>query len=72
MLNEDGRMTATLTACDKDSSAGYVDTLHFADKEDFLSQYNQYKENVPFSRWYIEVESEDTDTEKLVESWLED
>lgn len=61
-------MNATLTACDKDSSAGYVDTLRFENKEQFLERYNEFKENVPFSRWYVEVESENDE----VESWLED
>lgn len=64
-------MNATLTACDKDSSAGYVDTLKFENKEQFLERYNEFKENVPFSRWYVEVESEETETEELVDSWLE-
>ena len=65
-------MNATLTACDKDSSAGYVKSYEFKDKEQFLTLYNEFKEEVPFSRWYIEVESEEAETETLVESWLED
>lgn len=65
-------MNATLTACDKDSSAGYVETVEFSDKDSFLQRYNGFKENVPFSRWYLDFESEDANTETLVESWLED
>jgi len=61
----------TLTACDKDSSAGYVKSYEFKDKEQFLAQYNEFKDEVPFSRWYVEVESEDIATEALIESWLE-
>jgi hypothetical protein len=64
-------MNATLTACDKDSSAGYVKTYDFENKEQFLEAYNEFKEEVPFSRWYVEVESEETETEELVDSWLE-
>lgn len=70
-------MNATLTACDKDSSGGggYVKTYEFKDKEEFLALYNEFKDEVPFSRWYVEVESDDEDgglaTESLVESWLE-
>lgn len=62
-------MTATVIALDKDSSASYSETLHFTNKEQFLTQYVEFKDNVPFSRWYAEVDADD-DTE-LVESWLE-
>jgi hypothetical protein len=65
-------VNATLTACDKDSSGGYVKTYEFKNKEQFLEAYNEFKEEVPFPRWYVEVESEDDATEKLVESWMED
>ena len=65
-------MTITLTACDKDSSAGYVQRYEFENKGQFLALYNEFKERVPFSRWYIEVTSEEENTEKLVEEWLED
>lgn len=64
-------MNVTLTACDKDSSAGYVKTLNFENHDDFLEQYNEFKDEVPFSRWYLDLESEETETETLVESWLE-
>lgn len=64
-------MTVTLTACDKDSSGGYVKKYHFNDQTEFLNLYNEFKEEVPFSRWYVEVQSEDDATEALVESWLE-
>lgn len=66
------KMQVTLTACDKDSSGGFVKSYEFENKGQFLAHYNEFKEEVPFSRWYIEVESEDAETEKRVESWLED
>jgi hypothetical protein len=65
-------MNITLTACDKDSSAGYVKSLEFKNQQDFLNQYNQFKNEVPFSRWYVETESENPETEQLIESWLEE
>jgi hypothetical protein len=64
-------MNATLTACNKDSSAGYVETLQFDNKEQFLKAYKEFEANVPFPRWYVEAEAEDQETETLVESWLE-
>lgn len=60
-------MNATLTACDKDSSGGYVKTFEFKNKIEFLEGYKEFEEAVPFPRWYLEVESDNAD----VESWLE-
>ena len=71
-IEQGEKMTVTLTACDKDSSGGYVKTYTFKNKGQFLTFYNEFKEEVPFSRWYVEVESENEATEKLVEEWLED
>jgi hypothetical protein len=65
-------MTITLTACDKDSSGGYVKTYEFQNKGQFLTLFNEFKDEVPFGRWYVEVTSEEDETEKLVEEWLED
>lgn len=62
-------MNAILTACDKDSSRGFVETVEFENKKEFLEAYKKFKENVPFSRWYVEVESDD---EKLIDTWMED
>lgn len=61
-------MNAILTACDKDSSAGFVKTYEFENKEQFLALYNEFKDEVPFPRWYVEVES---DNEELIDTWLE-
>jgi len=62
-------MNATLTACDKDSSAGFVKSYTFGSKEEFLEIYQEFKKEIPFRRWYVEVESEDEATELLVEEW---
>lgn len=64
-------MTVTLVACHKDSSAGYTETLSFDNKEEFLEQYKAFESNVPFSRWYIDVASEEDETEELVNEWLD-
>lgn len=63
-------MQVTLTACDKDSSAGYVKTVVFDGNQDFLEQYAQFEKEVPFPRWYVEVTSEDDDAERLAEQWI--
>lgn len=63
-------MKATLTALHKDSGASYSETLNFDNKDQFLESYNEFKDNVPFSRWYVEVDADDNTD--LVESWLED
>jgi len=63
-------MNVTLTACDKDSSGGYVKTVEFTDREQFLEIFKEFEEEVPFSRWYLEHECEDEQTEQLVESWI--
>lgn len=66
-------MTVNLTACDKGSSSGFVRTFNFDTKEQFVEQFNEFSEEVPFSRWYPDVTSDDDDdTEKLVNSWLEE
>jgi len=68
-------VTINLIACDKDSSGGYTKTYEFENKGQFLTLYNEFKEEVPFARWYLDVTSNDEDstrTENLVESWLED
>jgi len=64
-------MKINLHACDKDSSAGYSKTILFENKEDFLEQYNEFKEEVPFSRWYLDLDTDEDGTEELVDSWLE-
>ncbi len=64
-------MNVTLTACDKDSSAGYVKSFEFTDKANFLDQYKEFEGEVPFSRWYLDLESEDVATEAMVEEWLD-
>lgn len=65
-------MTATIFVCDKDSSAGYSKTFVFKDKKEFLAQWEEFKAEVPFSRWYPEATSDDDATERLVEEWLEE
>ena len=60
-------MIAHITACDKDSSAGYTKTIEFQDKETFLEQMKELEQEIPFARWYWDVEAE----EEVVESWLE-
>ena len=62
-------MKATLTACDKDSSAGFINDVEFKDKEEFLKFYKGFEQAVPFHRWYLDMETDDDD---LVESWLEE
>lgn len=60
-------MTIDLIACSKDSSDGFVRTVEFENKEQFLEQYKEFENDVPFSRWYLDLDGEDT---QLVEDWL--
>jgi hypothetical protein len=62
----------TLTACDKDSSAGTVEIVRFENKDQFIQAFKDFESKVSFSRWYLEIEAEDLDTEKEVESWVEE
>jgi hypothetical protein len=63
-------MNITLSACDKDSSAGFVKTFEFKTEKEFLEQYAEFEEEVPFSRWYLDLESEDMDTEWMMINFL--
>jgi len=66
-------MTATLTACEHGSSVAktFVKTCHFKDKSEFFELYNEFANEVPFLLWYVEAQSDDPNTETLVNSWLE-
>ena len=65
-------MNAIITACDKDSSAGYVKSFQFENKKEFLEQMNEFESEIPFSRWFLDVEADNSEIESLLESWLEE
>lgn len=46
-------------ALDKDSSAGFTETYDANNLEELQKAWNEFKGNVPFSRWYHENTTDD-------------
>jgi hypothetical protein len=63
-------MHITIHALDKDSAAGYTDTLLFDNYDEFDAAVFKFEQRIPFPRYYFEVEGEDDSTIKTVEKWL--
>ena len=51
-------------AFDKSSSATFSKSLAFETKEELNKQFKVFEEEVPFSKWYYELQTEEVLTEK--------
>ena len=59
-------MRIQITALDKDSGSSFSQTIQFFNAKDFSESVAQFEEEVPFRRYYTEVEDlEDGDTDEL-------
>lgn len=59
-------------AFDKDSSGNYSKTIAVEDKEDFTAQVEEFEKEVPFSRFFSDIEPCNTlsdEEEKLFEEF---
>lgn len=69
-------MKIQVSAFDKDSSSAFSQTIQFFNEKDFSESVAQFEGEVPFRRYYTEVEDlEDGDTNELrdiVESYYGD
>lgn len=50
-------------ALDKDSSASYTETIDAKDLVELKKAWVEFKENVPFPRWYCDNEADDPENE---------
>jgi hypothetical protein len=55
-------MKIQVSAFDKDSSSAFSQTIEFFNEKDFSKSVAQFEEEVPFSRYYTEVEDLFIDT----------
>jgi len=54
-------------ALDKDSSASFSKTIIANDLDELKTAWTEFKENVPFSRWYSDNESDELINEHNLE-----
>lgn len=59
-------MNATIHALDRDSSAGYTDTIQFHDEDSFKEAVKEFEKDIPFTRYYFDIESDTPG----IEDWL--
>ena len=61
-------------ALDKDSGGHYGENFLIKTKEDFETQFKEFKEKVPFFRWYYEIVTDEilTDEEEALINELEE
>lgn len=57
----------TIMAIDKDSSGIYSKNIAASTKEEFNEQVKEFESDVPFERWYGEVNIDDVITDEMKE-----
>jgi hypothetical protein len=62
----------SVTAFDKNTNAFLGSTIFSDSKQDFNQKYEEFEKKIPFSKYYIEIESLDDLTEqgmKIIEDY---
>ncbi len=71
---EKTKVYGQMIAFDKNSGATYSENLVAETKEQVNKQFKNFEENVPFTKWYYEIELDDidlTDEQKEIVSDLD-
>ena len=57
-------MRLTIHAFDKNSSANYSESMEVETKEELDSKFKDFEDNVPFHKWYYEIQTEEALSEE--------
>ena len=52
-------MHLTIHAFDKNSSGVYSESINVQTKEELDSEFKMFEDNVPFLKWYYEIQAEE-------------
>ena len=57
-------MRLTIHAFDKNSSANYSESMEVETKEELDSKFKDFEENVPFLKWFYEIQTDEVLSEE--------
>ena len=57
-------MHLTIHAFDKCSSGNYSESIEVKTKEEMNSEFKRFEENIPFVKWYYEIQPEEVLSEE--------